>query len=262
MSSRVALLTHARQFAGPGVVRALADAGFEVICHDRSFAEPDQLAGYQATDARLTVIAEQDAEKLVDAAIERFGHIDLVVSNDMIASQLYGPPPQDAVVTAGDAVFRQVNLEDATVEEFRATLEALVVRPFALSRAVLPSMKARGSGTIIFITSSMSGRANPMLQMASAARTAATNLAQSLAHEVGPDGVHVFVIGPAWFDNPTYYPAAYRDAFMPGVERDVPLRRLGSQEEMGALVAYLASGKAAPLIGQYLGFTAGLAPGY
>lgn len=260
MTAPVALVTNVRQFAGPGAVEALADEGYAVACHDRVFADPERLAAYGAGDDRLRALPEQDPDELVDAVLAQFGRIDVLVTNDLILSQLYGPPPE--APGPGEVVFRQVALEEATIDEFRATLEALVVRPFALCRAVLPSMKARAGGCIIFITSSMNGRANPKLEMASAARTAATNLAQSLAFDVAPHGIQVNAIGPSWFDNPTYFPERHRDQFMPTVERDVPLRRLGRQDEMGALIAFLASGKAAPLTGQYLAFTAGLSPGH
>lgn len=255
----VAFVSNVRQFAGPGTVAALAADGFTVVCHDRVFAESERRAAYADDHPNVEVLAERDPEQAVAKAIERFGRLDVVVSNDLIFSGVYGEPPEEP--EPGEAVFRPVAFEDATVEEFRATLEALTVRPFAVCREVLPTLKAQGGGVIVLITAGMHNRANPRLQMASAARTAATNLAQSLAVEAGPDGVQVFAVGPAWFRNPTYFPDTHQEQYMPVVERDVPLRRLGTQEEMGALISFLASGTAAPMTGQFLPFVSGLMVG-
>jgi 3-oxoacyl-[acyl-carrier protein] reductase len=93
--------------------------------------------------------------------------------------------------------------------------------------------------------------------MYSAARSATTSLAQGLAVEAAPYDIQVNPIGPAWFENPTYYPERLRDRFQRAVEREVPLRRLGRQDELGALIGFLVSGQAAPMTGQFLPFTAG-----
>jgi len=259
MSERVAFVSNVRQFAGPGTVAALAADGFTVVCHDRAFADPERRAAWAEEHPGLEVLADKEPDAAVAAAIAAHGRLDVVVTNDLIFSGMYGDPPEPP--EPGEAIFRPIALEDATVEEFRATLEALTVRPFAVCRAALPTLKAQGGGVIVFITAGMHNRANAGLQMASAARTAATNLAQSLAAEAGPDGVQVFAIGPAWFHNPTYFVDELRDRYMPIVERDVPLRRLGTQEEMGALISFLASGKAAPMTGSFLPFAGGLMVG-
>ncbi|QEC46375.1 SDR family oxidoreductase [Baekduia soli] len=259
MPDRVAFVSNVRQFAGPGTSAALLADGFLVVCHDRAFADPERRAHFAAQHPDLDVLADQEPDAAVASAIAKHGRLDVVVTNDLIFSSMYGEPPEPA--EPGEAVFRPTALEDASVEEFRATLEALTVRPFAVCRAALPTLKAQGGGIIIFITAGMHNRANPQLQMGSAARTAATNLAQSLAVDAGPRGVQVFAIGPAWFQNPTYFPDVHREQFMPIVERDVPLRRLGTQEEMGALVSFLASGRAAPLTGSFLPFVGGLMVG-
>lgn len=93
--------------------------------------------------------------------------------------------------------------------------------------------------------------------MYSAGRSATTSMAQGLAVQAAPYGIQVNPIGPAWFANPTYYPERHREQWGPHAEREVPLGRLGTQEELGALVTFLVSGHAAPLTGQFLPFTAG-----
>ena len=252
---RVALVTNVKEYAGPGAVAALADAGFTVVCHDLSFTQATAREAFAGEDGRLRVVAEQNPHELVSAILSDLGRIDVVVSNDFIPGTLFDPDPE--LLEPGAPYMRRQQFEDVDVNEFRATLEALVVRPFLLSKAVLPPMKERRSGAIIFITSAVSYRAGPEYEMYSAGRSAATSLAQGLAIQAAPYDIQVNPIGPAWFENPTYYPERHRDLFMPAVERDVPLGRLGRQDEMGALIVFLVSGQAAPITGQFIPFTAG-----
>lgn len=252
---RVALVTNVEQYAGPGSARALADAGFIVICHDRTFSEPAARDAFPDGDGRLRAVAGQQPQELVDAVMVEHGRIDIVVSNDFIPGTFWDPEPE--LPAPGSPYMRSQPFEDADPVEFRATLEELVIRPFLLAQAVLPSMKQRGSGTIIFITSAVSYRAGPEYEMYSAGRSATTSLAQGLAIEAAPYNIQVNPIGPAWFANPTYYPERHRDRWQPVADIEVSLGRLGRQDELGALVVFLASGQALPLTGQFLPFTAG-----
>ncbi len=255
MTERVALVTNVEEYGGPGAARALADAGYTVVCHDRSFAEQAARDAFAAGAERLEAASEQDPQELVDGVLSRLGRIDVVVSNDFIPGALNDDvtePPEP-----GSPYMRLVPLEEVDLDEFRATLEQLVVRPFALAKAVVPSMKERRSGAILFITSAVSYRAGPSYEMYSASRSATTSFAQGLAVQVAPFGIQVNPIGPAWFENPTYYPDRLRDRYMPKVEREVPTGRLGRQDELGALIVYLVSGQALPVTGQFIPFTSG-----
>lgn len=254
-AGRVALVTDVEQYAGPGAARALAAAGCTVVCHDGSFADPAARDAYARGDDRLRPVAEQDPRELVAAVLAEHGRLDVLVSNDFIPGTLWDTEPEPS--PPGSASMRSRPIEEADVAELRATLEALVVRPFALAQAVVPSMKARGGGTIVFVTSAVSYRAGPGYELYSAGRSATTSLAQGLAVQLAPHGIQVNPIGPAWFANPTYFPERHRSAWGPAVEREVPIGRLGTQEELGALVVFLASGQAMPLTGQFLPFSAG-----
>lgn len=156
---RVALVTNVEEYAGPGSVRALADAGFTVVCHDESFAGDGPREAYASGDGRVMPVAAQDPQELVDGVLSRLGRIDAVVSNDFIPGTLWDPAPE--LPDAGSPYMRSQPFEEADPVEFRATLERLVIRPFLLARAVLPSMKERRAGAIVFITSAVSYRAGP-----------------------------------------------------------------------------------------------------
>jgi 3-oxoacyl-[acyl-carrier protein] reductase len=248
-------VTNVNEYAGPGAALALADSGFTVACHDKSFTDRSSRDTFATSDQRLQPVPEQDPQELVESILTQLGRIDVIISNDFVPGDLWQESAEQPA--PGSTFVQRTPLEHAEVCAFRATLEALVIRPFLLSKAALPSMKERRSGAIIFITSAVSYRAAPEYEMYSAGRSATTSLAQGLAIEVAPFDIQVNPIGPAWFDSPTYFPAHHRDRFMPVLEREVPLGRLGRQDELGALIAFLVSGQAAPITGQFIPFTAG-----
>lgn len=252
---RVALVSNVTEYGGPGAANALAEAGYTVVCHDASFAERAARDRFADSNVQLRPVAEQGPRDLVGAALSLAGRIDVLVNNDFIPGSLFDPDPD--LPGPGTPYMRKQAYEDLNPDEFRQTLELLVLRPFLLSQAALPTMKARRSGAIIFITSAVSYRAGPNYEMYSAGRSAATSLAQGLAIQVAPYNIQVNPIGPAWFANPTYYPEKHKEFFMADAEREVPLGRLGRQDELGALIVFLTSGQAAPVTGQFIPFTAG-----
>ena len=251
----VAIVTNVRHYAGAGAVEALAAAGHTVVCQDRAFSDAAARVELESGEGSLAATAERDPTALVEGILAEHGRVDVLVSNDYVPGESWSPLPEPADPDL--PVMRRVAVDELGVEDFRATLEQLVVKPFELCRAVLPSMKQRESGCIVLITSAVSYRANPWGEAYSSGRSAATSLAQGIAWEAAPYKIQVNPIGPSWFDNPTYYPQRDRDRFWPVVERKVPTGRLGSQSEMGALISYLASGEALPVTGQFIPFSSG-----
>ena len=244
MDRKVALVTNATGYAGPGAVTGLLADRMIVACADPSFVDPGVATSFVAGRSDLHALGEVDPQALIGAVLQRFGRIDALISNDII------PEPLRPI-------------DGSTAADFREALEQGVVYPFELSQAVLPHMRERGSGAMIFITSTTARY--PMAQAAiyGAARAAATGYAIALGQAIGPDNIQVNVIGPNWMKNPTYFPDGWEDlmpGFKPKLESEVPLRRLGRPDELGALVELLASQRAMPLTAQYINFAAGAYP--
>lgn len=255
MTKRVVLVTNVRNYAGPGAVAAFLGLGDTVLCHDRSFTDPTVRNAFLADRPEAQPAESDDPAGLVAEALERFGRLDVIVSNDYVPGETWSVPevPPDPTLP----VLRNRPFEDLTEENFRATLDALVLWPFRLAQAALPGMKEQSSGAMIFITSAAAYRAGPRTEAYNASRSAANSMVQGIAIEAAPFGIQVNPVGPAWFQNPTYYPERDAHLYEERVENEVPLKRLGTQAEMGALLVYLASGNALPLTGQFLPFPAG-----
>lgn len=240
-TGHVAVVTNVTQYAGPAAAQGLAEAGFTVVCHDHTFHDAEVRAAFGTAHPLLTAHPEQNPRALIETTIAQYGQIDTLVSNDL-------------------ATLAATHIEDAAVDDYRATIEALMVRPFLLAQAVVPYMKTRGCGRIIMITSASALQPLPEYAMYVSARGGASTLAVTLAKELGPYNIQVNAIAPNFFQNETYFPAGRWEndpAFRKFVESQVPLKRLGTPEEMGALIAFLASGQGDFLTGLVIPFTGG-----
>lgn len=244
MEQKIALVTNATGYAGPGAVIGLLAEGWAVAGADPSFGDEAKATAFVDGRGGLITFSETEPRALLAAVIGKCGQIDALVSNDIIPDPLR---PIDA----------------STAEDLRTVLEQGVVYPFELSQALLPHMRERGGGAMIFITSTTARYPMGQVAIYGAARAAATGYAIALGQAVGPENIQVNVIGPNWMKNPTYFPDNWEE-LMPGfrskLDNEVPLRRLGRPDEVGALIALLASRKAMPLTAQYISFAAGAYP--
>ena len=241
---KVALVTNVHEYAGPGAVESLLADGMIVVGHDTRFLEADARHAFTAGRDRLFATAEQDAAALVRCVLEQHGRLDALISNDIV------PQPIRPIDGSSDADYRDI-------------LEAGTVYPFSLSQAVLPHMRARKSGAIIFVTSATALHPFGEAALYCASRAATTAYAIGLGQMLGPDNIQVNAVGPHWTKNATYFPDGW-EQMMPDLalklNKEVPLRRLGTQAEIGALIALLASQRAMPLTAQFINFAAGAYP--
>lgn len=242
MKGKVVLITNVEHFTGPPAAFVLASRGATVACHDKSFAAGPARAVYSEKNPGLRAFAEQDPALLVQAVTESFGRIDVVVSNDSFPA-IRAP------------------VEAANIDDMRNGLEEMVVAPFALAKAVVPQMKARRSGKILFITSAVPFHGLPNYSMYVTARGATNAMAVSLAKELGPHNIQVNAIAPNFVENPDYFPEELRqnEQAMTKILKSIPLRRLGKPEEIAALIAFYASGESDFITGNVMPFAGGWA---
>jgi len=245
MTQTVALVTNVTQYAGPAATTALAADGYRTVCHDQMFLDSAVRDAFAAANPELTPIAEQEPQAIF-AAAQGYGSVDVVVSNDWVPPAAVGTP-----------------FESATLDNFEFIINELLYRPFQRIQAAIPAMKAGRNGRIIMVTSAIAVRPTAAAILYGAARAAATSMMTATAKALGEFNILLNAIGPNWFENPTYFPAGRweQDGDLRAlVAKEVPLQRLGQEHEMGALIAFLASAKAAPVTGQFFGFTGGWLP--
>jgi len=262
---RVALVGAASRGLGLACARALVAEGASVVICARDPLRLEEAANELRTlaakrnrsqgDARvetvaLDVSAPDAATRLVSATRDRLGRLDILVNNA-------GGPPPGSFARVGDADWERA---------FQLTLMSVV----RLSREALALLRASGQGRIINIVSTSVRQPIDDLILSNALRAAVVGMAKTLSREVGHAGVTVNNVLPGIILTDRQRELRGGQAAQRGVSFDqviaeagqsVPLGRLGQPEEVGALVAFLASARSAYITGASIQVDGGLVLG-
>jgi citronellol/citronellal dehydrogenase len=224
-AGRVALVTGGGTGIGRATALELAGTGASVVVCGRR-AEPLEAVAAEARalgGEALAVAADvrepAEGERVVGAALERFGRVDVLVNN---AGGQFSAPAEEITENGWRAVHR------VTVDAVWSMTRAVA------TRSMIPS---RG-GLVVFVGFSPL-RGIPGFAHASAGRAAVANLASGLALEWSRHGIRSVCVAPGTIL--TEGLADYGADAVEGWRRTVPLGRLGRPEEVGALIAFLAS---------------------
>ncbi|HSS61422.1 MAG TPA: SDR family oxidoreductase [Candidatus Limnocylindrales bacterium] len=241
MKDRRALVTAASKGLGRACAEALIAEGARVFISSRNpeaTAREIGAAGWKAAD----LAQQSDIESLVEAAVEKFDGLDMLVVN------AGGPPP---------GTFQGTPL-DAWQGGFELTLMSAV----RLVKLALPQLKRSDQGRIVFITSISVRQPLPNIAISNALRAGVTGLAKTLARELAPDRITANCIAPDAIltDRTRHLAAAGGGDVEETVKRmaaQAPMRRMGDPAELGAACAFLCSRQAGYITGQTLGIDGG-----
>jgi 2-deoxy-D-gluconate 3-dehydrogenase len=237
LSEKVALVTGAGQGFGFACARRLADAGAAVVLADR---EPERLdrararletGGRRVAVATGDVAAEEDVDRLVQTAVDRFGRLDVLVNN------------------AG--VFSNYLLEHMTHAEFRRIVDVNVGGAFLCTRAAAAVMRRQADGGSIINISSIDAvhPSGSGLSHYGTSKHAIWGLTKTMALELGPDRIRVNAVapGPSLTEGAVEFVAAGApagidvEAQWSAYEERIPLRRLAHPDDVARTVLFLAS---------------------
>ena len=247
LDGKIAIITGAARGQGEAEARRFVAEGARVVMGDLLVAEGEAVAaelGDAAVLVRHDVTSADDWASVV-AAADALGGVDILVNN------------------AGVHWVRP--LEHETVDDFRRMLDINLLGAFIGMQAVLPSMRARGGGSIVNISSTAGLAGLPYHTAYGASKWALRGMSRTAAVELGPDGIRVNTVhpGPIYTDMLRLARGTFDEA-----ERfpNVPLKRPGDPEEVAALVLFLASDESSYLTGSEYrvdgGTEAGPAPTY
>ncbi|MET0783766.1 MAG: glucose 1-dehydrogenase, partial [Leifsonia flava] len=217
LEGRVALVTGGARGLGEAYVRSLHAAGARVVIADLLEEEGAALAaelGERAVFQAVDVTDEAAWERVVAASVAAFGSLDVLVNNAGIANA--------------------APIEHLTLAKWNAVIAVNLTGVFLGCRAVVPQMKAQGSGSIINISSVEGMRGSPGLHGYTASKFGVRGLSQSLAVELGASGIRVNSVHPGLImtDMTTRIDPA---------RIDIPLGRPGVPDDVAGTIVFLAS---------------------
>jgi 3-oxoacyl-[acyl-carrier protein] reductase len=237
---RVALITGSTKGIGYGIAQRLAREGYAIALNylrdgeaaAQAVAELEKLTPTAAY--RADVSDPEAARQLIEAVLERFGRLDVLVNN------------------AGPFLLRPA--ADTTVEEWQAMIDGNLNSAFYCSKFALPELR-KTSGVIINIgtQNAETARGAPNTMAYNVAKTGLVVLTKSLARTEGRWGVRVNMVNPGFIE--TYHTTDDERTQIPPM---VPLRRLGTVEDVAEAVAFLVSDRASYINGAVLNVTGGL----
>lgn len=235
IEGKVALITGGSAGIGLAAAKSLAREGCDVCVSARN---PEKLAdavvelqefGGVVHAVLADVEDPEAAERVVRETRELVGPVDILVANA-------GGPPAGRFV-------------DASMADWELAIQRNLLGTVRLTRAVLPEMRARGWGRIVTITSRSAREALDGLALSNSTRSAVAGLVRTLAREVGGDGVLVNNVMPGSIDTERLRDLAGSEEALAERAAAVPLGRIGRPEEVGDVVAFLASERASYMNG-------------
>jgi 3-oxoacyl-[acyl-carrier protein] reductase len=244
MSRRVGIISDANFYVGPALAKLLASRDHDLVLGD---AGDDLIAEVEAAGATVVNVPgvgrlrQGDAEKLVAAAQERFGRIDC-------ASAFTGQ------IVVG-------RFMKSTVEDLRTVMTGCLEQPYNFLRAVVPVMVEQNDGQVLVLTSAAGARPTPGAPLYSSARAGANMLVRNVAAEVARSGVQVNAVGTNFMDFPGFLAAnRVTDAESRArVEGMVPMKRLGTMDELAHFCATFIDGTSRFTTGQFVAYAGGWA---
>ena len=232
LQGRAAIVCGASAGMGLGIAEALSEEGASVVMfarrRDLLEREAERLGGVAVAG---DVTSPADLERLVETTVETFGGVDIIVNNSS------GPPRMPAT--------------ELTPESVEAAAQLLLVSVVRLTGLCLPYLKQSPAGRIVNVTSSTVREPIDDLALSNSVRPGVVGWAKSLARELGPLGITVNCIAPGRIDTDRIrevYPDGPSEADLAAI----PLRRLGTTREVGDVVAFLCSERAAYVSGTVL----------
>ena len=245
MTKRIAIVHDASGYVGPALSRVLADRDHDLVVGDPEEGLVAELEGrgakVEAVEGVRDLSDPASSERLVKAALDRFGRIDSA-----------------AAFTGRIVVGRFL---ESTADDMRAVASGCLEAPYHFLRAIVPLMVEQKDGQVLVFTSAAGARATPGAPLYSAARAGANMLVKNVAAEVAKHGVQVNAVGTNFMDFLGFLAAnrVKTPEDRERVESMVPMRRLGSMEELANFSAVFVDGTSRFTTGQFVAYAGGWA---
>ncbi|MCH2543230.1 3-oxoacyl-[acyl-carrier-protein] reductase [Candidatus Atelocyanobacterium thalassae] len=241
LDSKVAIVTGSSQGIGRAIAIELASLGLKVVVnYANSKAAAEEVVkdiirnGGEAIAVQANIANLEDVKKLIDNTLNKFGRIDILVNNAGITR---------------DKLLLRMKLDD-----WQTVIDLNLTGVFLCTQAVIKTMLKQKNGRIINVSSIVGEVGNPGQANYSAAKAGILGFTKSVAKEVASRGITVNAIAPGFIKtNMT------KDLEKENVLQSIPLKRLGTPEEVAGLTRFLAvDPSAAYITGQVINIDGGM----
>ncbi len=247
LEGRRAIITGGATGLGLAMTDCIVQSGGSVTVVSSSPKEKyqDILAPYgdKVSYEQFDITCTDRTEAFVEGLLERYGKIDILINN------------------AGNHCKKPV--EEMSVKDYTDVLNVHLVGAYALTRALLPHMRANRKGSILFLTSMTGYIGMPSVCGYATAKSGVLGLIRSLTSEVSGDGIRVNGIAPGWIDTPMFRRATDGDdARKNKILGRTPMNKFGEPADIGWACVYLCSDAAKFVTGTVLTVDGGAVTGF
>ncbi len=232
MTEKVAIITAAGQGIGAAIARELKESGYQLALMSNSGGAvklAEELGGIATTGS---VTNPDDLQKLVDAAMEKYGRVDAVVVNT-------GHPPKGEILALSD-------------EDWHTGLDLLILPTARMARLITPIFESQGSGAVVNISTFSAFEPSPSFPVSSALRAGLAGYTKLYADRYAEAGIRMNNVLPGFMDN---YPST------PEIVAKIPMKRYAKVQEVAKTVRFLLSDDAGYITGQNIRVDGGIARG-
>jgi NAD(P)-dependent dehydrogenase (short-subunit alcohol dehydrogenase family) len=256
VDGRVVMIVGAGPGLGATLARRCADDGADVVLAARRAKSLESIAadvrsrGRPALAVPTDVSEREQVRALVEAALDQFGRIDVLVN------AAFPPAPGGPVV----------EMDDDAMDAWRRSIDAGAYGTLLTCRFVAPSMIAAGSGSIVNVTSMTSRLAHGGRSDYAAGKAAMHRLGWALADELGPYGIRVNAVAPGailgegvrgWIESNAAANGVSYEEQLARQTQEMALRRIATEDEVANAVLFLASDYASGITGATIDVNAG-----
>ncbi|XP_045697042.1 dehydrogenase/reductase SDR family member 4-like isoform X1 [Phyllostomus hastatus] len=237
LANKVALVTASTEGIGLAIARRLAQDGAHVVISSRKQQNVDravaalQREGLSVTGTVCHVGKAEDRERLVAMAVKLHGGIDILVSNAAV-NPFFG------------------NLMDVPEEVWDKILDINVKATALMTKAVVPEMEKRGSGSIVIVTSIAAYSPFPTLGPYNVSKTALLGLTKNLAIELAQRNIRVNALAPGLIKTNFSKMLWMDEAREETIKEALRIQRLGKPEDCAGIVSFLCSEDASYITGE------------
>ena len=235
LNERTAIVTGGASGFGAGIVARFAAEGARVMIADINEAAAAALAdeiGDRALAQSVNVANRESVQAMAAAALERFGHLDILINN---AGITHLPTP----------------LEEVSEDDFDRVFQVNMKSVYLTAHALVPHMKARGQGAILNIASTAGVSPRPRLNWYNASKGWMITATRTMAIELAPAGVRVNALNPVAGETPLLKSFMGEDTpeMRAKFLATIPLGRFSQPEDMGNAACFLCSDEASMITG-------------